>query len=167
MFLKKIVRVTLFFYKIVLPLHSKDACIKQTMANDIKHLGIIESIDGAHIQVRIEQSSACASCKVAHHCNASESKEKIIDVYSTRRHYEVGQQVMVCTTYTAASSAVLLGFVFPLVLLLVVLLVFKQLGYPDEYAALSGILSLVPYFFIIWLFQRRIKKYISFQIEET
>ncbi len=140
--------------------------VKQTMAKNIKHLGIIESIDGAHIQVRIEQSSACASCKAVRHCNASESKEKIVDVYCSHKHYHVGQQVMVCTSFMAATSALFLGFVLPLLLLLFILLIAKQLGFSDEQAALSAILSLVPYYISLWIFQRHIKKQITFQIEE-
>ncbi len=136
------------------------------MANNIKHLGTIESIDGAHIQVRIVQSSACASCKVARSCNASESKEKIIDVYSPSNQYQIGQHVLVCTSTSAVSSAVFLGFALPLFLLLFILLISKQLGFPDEYAALSAIGSLVPYYITVWFFQQRIKKRISFQIEE-
>ncbi len=141
-------------------------CIKQTMANNIRHLGIIEKIDGSHIQVRIEQSSACASCKVARSCNASESKEKIIDVYSTDRDYHIGQHVLVYTSVSAVSSAVFLSFILPLLLLLCVLLVLKQLQVPDEYAAISAIGSLVPYYLSIWGFQRHIKKHITFQLEK-
>ncbi len=141
-------------------------CIKQAMANDIRHLGIIEKIDGAHIQVRIEQSSACASCKVAKSCNASESKEKIVDVYCSGSDYRVGQQVLVSTSVSAVSSAVLLSFILPLFLMLCILLALKQLHVPDEYAALSAICTLVPYYLLIWLFQRHIKKHITFQLEE-
>ncbi len=139
---------------------------KQTMANNIKHLGIIEKIDGAHVQVRIEQSSACASCKVARNCNASESKEKIIDIYDVHDHYQVGQQVVISTSLSVVSSAVFVGFAIPLLLLLIILLITKQFGLSDEYAALSAIGSLIPYYIFIWGWQHHLKNYFTFQIEK-
>ena len=51
------------------------------MSANIKHCGIVDEITDGCIKVRIVQSSACASCKVASRCNASESKEKIVEVY--------------------------------------------------------------------------------------
>ena len=50
------------------------------MSAKISHSGIVASISKGCVQVRILQTSACAACKVAGHCNASESKEKIVDV---------------------------------------------------------------------------------------
>ena len=50
------------------------------MKTVINHKGTIEKIDGNHITVRIMQASGCAACGMADHCNASESKEKRIDV---------------------------------------------------------------------------------------
>ena len=55
------------------------------MNNNIKHLGIVESIDGSHVRVKILQSSACSSCSAKSHCNVSETKEKIIDIHDKRR----------------------------------------------------------------------------------
>ena len=50
------------------------------MNKDIKHCGVVEEMDAGRTRVRIVQSSACASCKVAGRCHASESKEKTVDV---------------------------------------------------------------------------------------
>ena len=38
------------------------------MADSIKHQGIVENISGAHLQVRIVQTSACAACSIKGHC---------------------------------------------------------------------------------------------------
>ena len=51
------------------------------MTDIIKHRGIVENIEGSHVRVRIVQTSACSACSVKGHCNASESKEKLIDVF--------------------------------------------------------------------------------------
>lgn len=156
------------FFRIVLPLQCKLYFTKTTMSNGvIKHRGVIERINTPHIQVRIEQSSACAGCKVAHNCNAAESKEKIIDVYTYSRDYQVGQQVVVSTSNATATYSTLIGFGLPLILLLGILLTMKIVGLADEEAALSAIGSLVPYYFVVWILRHKIAKRIVFKVENN
>ena len=65
------------------------------MTDIIKHRGIVENINGFHIRVRIVQTSACSACSVKGHCNASESKEKLVDVFDTKASsYRVGEEIM-------------------------------------------------------------------------
>ena len=135
------------------------------MNNKIKHTGFIESIDGHHLTVKILQTSACASCKIASRCNASETKEKRIDVYATPAGYEVGQQVVVSTTMNAARQALLMGFGLPLIILLAMIVGMKLADYSDEAACLAAIAALVPYYLLIWLLREKIAQQVSFQIE--
>ena len=48
--------------------------------NTIKHLGIVENIQGSHLSVRIVQTSACAACSAKGHCSSADSKDKVIDI---------------------------------------------------------------------------------------
>ena len=68
-----------------------------TDKDTIRHSGIVDSVSGDCIKVRILQTSACASCKVAGYCNASESKEKIVDVFGDAScgQLRVGDRVVV------------------------------------------------------------------------
>lgn len=66
------------------------------MSTNIKHCGVVDKVLDGCIKVRIVQSSACASCKVASHCNASENKEKIVDVYDDNTsQFVVGDNVII------------------------------------------------------------------------
>ena len=61
--------------------------------NTIKHLGIVENIQGSHLSVRIVQTSACAACSVKGHCSSADSKDKIIDIIDTAAaSYQVGEK---------------------------------------------------------------------------
>ena len=84
------------------------------MADIIKHRGIVEKVDGMHITVRIVQTSACAACSAKGLCNASESKEKQIDVYEVNPSYQIGEEVVLCGTTSMGMRAVLLAFGVPL-----------------------------------------------------
>ena len=64
--------------------------------NTIKHLGIVENIQGSHLSVRIVQTSACAACSAKGHCSSADSKDKVIDIIDTAASsYQVGEKVMV------------------------------------------------------------------------
>ena len=124
------------------------------MSNKISHSGIIEHILDDCIKVRIVQTSACAACKVASHCNASESKVKIVDVFcSDNSTYQVGQEVVVWASKDVANKALLLGFGIPFLLLICVLLI-----------ALIALVSLVPYYLVLWLLRQKIQRQIAFHI---
>ena len=84
------------------------------MSNKIKHSGIIDSIADGGVRVRILQASACAACKVAGHCSASEAKEKLVDVScDNAAAYQTGQSVVVTASREVANQALLLGFGVP------------------------------------------------------
>ena len=136
------------------------------MSQKISHAGIIESIQGDCIKVRITQTSACAACKVAGHCNASESKVKIVDVLGCdTAKYAMGQEVTVWASRDVANKALLLGFGIPFLLLLGVLVTVLYLTNNEGVAALAAIGSLLPYYFLLWLRRNSIQRGISFQIE--
>jgi sigma-E factor negative regulatory protein RseC len=118
------------------------------------------------VKVRIVQASACAACKVAGHCNAAESKEKIVDVFCCdTAKYETGQEVIVWASKDVANKALLLGFGVPFLLLVGVLMLALRLTSDEGVAALVALGSLVPYYFILWLMRNRIQQRISFQLD--
>ena len=137
------------------------------MSTKIIHSGIVESIGNDGVRVRIVQTSACAACKVASHCNAAESKVKIVDVFcSNSSDYSVGQDVTVWASKDVANRALLLGFGVPFLLLVCVLMIALKVIGDEGIAALVALGALVPYYFAIWLMRDRIQRHISFQIED-
>ena len=136
------------------------------MSQKISHAGVIESIEGDSIKVRIVQTSACAACKVASHCNAAESKVKMVDVFGCdTTNYSTGQEVTVWASKDVANKALLLGFGVPFLLLVCVLMIALRFIADEGAAALLALGSLVPYYFALWLLRDRIQRGISFQIE--
>ena len=99
------------------------------MTDIIKHRGIVENIEGSHVRVRIVQTSACSACSVKGHCNASESKEKLIDVFDMKASsYRIGEEVMIYGTTSMGMQAVLLAFGVPFLVLLITLFISKTLN---------------------------------------
>ena len=134
--------------------------------NTIKHLGIVENIQGSHLSVRIVQTSACAACSVKGHCSSADSKDKIIDIIDTAAaSYQVGENVMVVGETSMGMQAVALAFIIPFVLLIFTLFLFMALIENELYAALLSLAVLVPYYCILWLNKTRLKQKFSFTIK--
>ena len=134
--------------------------------NTIKHLGIVENIQGSHLSVRIVQTSACAACSVKGHCSSADSKDKIIDIIDTAAaSYQVWENVMVVGETSMGMQAVALAFIIPFVLLIFTLFLFMALIENELYAALLSLAVLVPYYYILWLNKTRLKQKFSFTIK--
>jgi len=89
------------------------------MKSKIDHNGVVESIEGNHIKVRILQASACSACQAKALCASSDTKEKIIDVWDDNAdQYHVGENVVACGSLSMGRNAVYLAFLIPLVLII-------------------------------------------------
>lgn len=137
------------------------------MTDIIKHRGIVENIKGMNVQVRIVQTSACSACSVKEHCNASESKEKLVDVLDMKASsYRIGEEVMLYGTTSMGMQAVLLAFGVPFLVLLVALFVSMHLTDGDELkSALVALSALIPYYLIIYMCRGKLSRKFSFSIE--
>ena len=84
--------------------------------NKIKHTGIVDGVEGECVKVRILQASACSACKVAAHCNASEMKEKMVEIrMADAASYQKGDSVVVVADASVGYRASLYGYLLPLV----------------------------------------------------
>ena len=135
------------------------------MANTIKHQGIVESINGSHLQVRIIQTSACASCSIKGHCSSADTKEKLIDVTDNNAFsYQTGDRVWVIGELSMGAMAVLLAFVLPFLVLIFSLFIFMAVWNDELASALCSLALLIPYYYILWLNKSKLGKKFSFSI---
>lgn len=136
------------------------------MNRRIIHSGIVEQITGSHVTVRIEQRSACASCKAAALCSVSERKEKLVEIDDRQAiSYEVGDHVSVSTDLGTGYRAVAVAFVIPLVLMLATIAVVRALTGNDGQAALMGLAALIPCYLAIYAMRGRLQRQFSFRID--
>jgi sigma-E factor negative regulatory protein RseC len=134
--------------------------------NRIKHEGIVDMLEKGHARIRITQVAACAGCAIANRCNASDSKVKLIDVYTDSRKLNVGQSVVVSTSGKTVSYALIIGFGIPLLLLISILITAKLCLFSDLASAALALASLILYYIIVYYFRNEIAQRFSFRIEE-
>ena len=137
------------------------------MTDIIKHRGIVEKVEGAHVVVRIVQTSACAACSAKGLCNASESKEKQVDVYEAGASYRIGEEVVLCGSTSMGMRAVFLAFGIPMLLLLFALFVTMRVTDGDALvSSLVALLAIVPYYLVIYYMKDKLNRTFSFTIEK-
>lgn len=136
--------------------------------NDISHEGTIISIEKENLRVRIIQNSACASCKIAGHCQTSESKEKIIEVTTPDyADFAVGDKVNVTESVGVGAKAVVFGFILPLALMMAAIIsAITALDASEGVAALAGIASLLPYYLVLYFLRGYMKNIMGFGIDK-
>ena len=135
------------------------------MANTIRHQGIVENINGSHLQVRIIQTSACASCSVKGHCSSADTKEKLIDITDTGVYvYQPGDRVWVIGELSMGAMAVLYAFILPFFIVIFSLFIFMAIWNDELLSALCSLVLLIPYYYILWLNKTRMGKKFSFSI---
>ena len=138
------------------------------MGKKIEHEGIVESIDGSHIQVKILQSSACSSCQVKSMCATAESQEKLIDIYTPlTNNYKVGERVCVCGSLTMGRNAILLAFTLPLIIIVIVVFCGIYIfNLSEQLTIVTVLIFLSVYYLIIHSIRNRLSKQFSFWIEK-
>ncbi|MDD6536414.1 MAG: SoxR reducing system RseC family protein [Prevotella sp.] len=136
--------------------------------NDISHEGTIISIEKENLRVRIIQNSACASCKIAGHCQTAESKEKIIEVTTPDyADFAVGDKVNVTESVGVGAKAVVFGFILPLALMMAAIIsAITAFDTSEGVAALAGIASLLPYYLVLYFLRGYMKNIMGFGIDK-
>ncbi len=130
------------------------------MADEIRHEGVVVSVQGTEARVRIVQNSACSGCQAKSMCTAAESKEKMIDC-RMMESLAVGDKVMVTVARRLGWTAVLLAFILPFILLMVsVWLGTIWLG--EALGGTIGLCSLIPYYAILAACRGKIQRKFDF-----
>jgi sigma-E factor negative regulatory protein RseC len=133
----------------------------------IEHEGIIEQIDGDVAHVKIDSMSACASCHAKGACSAADQEEKYLDVPILGAVYRQGETVKVQVEKRMGFRAVALGYFYPFVLVMLVLIAMTVTGASELRAGSFALLSLIPYYLGLFLFRKRIESTFTFSIKKT
>jgi sigma-E factor negative regulatory protein RseC len=134
--------------------------------NHIEHQGIVENIDGTYVQVKILQTSACASCAAKTLCSSVNSKEKIIEIDQLNGNHKVGDKVIILSEISVGMKAVFISFVIPFFILIVSLFVLMSITNQNELLSASlSLFVLIPYYVILRIKRNYLKKELSFSIK--
>ncbi len=132
----------------------------------IEHTGTVEEVSDKTVTVKIVASGACAQCRAREACGMGESSDKIIVVPTAdAASYHRGEQVRVSVSRAAGLTAVAVGYVGALVVLVVAIVIGTSVaGWSEGLSALAGLGAVAIYYIGVWLVRGRIEKKIRFTI---
>ncbi|HOZ15225.1 MAG TPA: SoxR reducing system RseC family protein [Tenuifilaceae bacterium] len=131
----------------------------------IEHLGRIDAVTPNDIRVVIISQSACASCHAKGACSASDVSEKIVVVSKTNHNFLVGETVKVLLKQSLGFKALFLAYILPFIVVITAL--FSLSSFVSEgIAGILALLSLIPYYAILYFFKNKISKQFNFDIEK-
>jgi sigma-E factor negative regulatory protein RseC len=133
----------------------------------LDHDGIIEHIEGDVAHVKINSESACAACHAKGVCSAADQEEKYIDIPLNGESYASGELVKVLVARRMGFKAVALGYFYPFLLLMAVLITAIVSGIGELKAGLFALLSMIPYYLVLYLARKRIESSFTFSIQKT
>ncbi len=132
----------------------------------IRHKGVISNVDEQFNYVSIVAQSACASCQVKSACNVSDLNQETIKIPKTPNDdYKTGQMVFVKMKKSLGTMAVMLGYFFPFLLVLVSLIILLNIISSEGLAGLISVGLLAPYYLILYFYRSHLNKTFVFEIE--
>lgn len=135
------------------------------MGSSVQHRGIVERIVGDIVYVSVEQQSACAACHAKGICTEQGAKRTIEVRSDHASQYNVGDRVIVALLNNAMGfSSIIWGYMLPLVVLIVGLLLCKAIGLGDGPSAVISIVAVAIYYGAMYIFRNKIEKKIQFTI---
>jgi len=130
----------------------------------IDHEGVVIRADHKSVTVSIISVSACAGCHAQASCSMSDKEEKIIDV---RGDYDVkpGDKVTVLMKQSMGHTALILGYIVPLFLVVISLVILVSVKISELYAGLSSVAIVILYYTILYFFKKQINRKFTFTLK--
>lgn len=131
--------------------------------NEVSHDGVVQSVDGIEVTVKMTISSACAGCHAKGLCGVSESEDKVVVAKNFgAAHFVPGEKVRVELRQTLAAKAIIVCYLLPLVVLLVAFFLMYLVCSIEWVNVLASLSATALYFFFVWLFHEKIEKNVTF-----
>ncbi len=133
--------------------------------DSVRQLGVITDENEDTYFVKISVQSACQSCHANNLCHLTEVRDKIIEIAKIGNPEHVtGDEVEIRMEKSLGTKAVILGYLLPFIILIAALFTFHNIVNSDGLTGLISIGVLIPYYFILYAFRKRIRNSFIFRI---
>lgn len=126
-----------------------------------KHVGVVKAIFDDKVEVEVKRSSACDQCHAKSACMSEETIQKMIVPFSTQDRQKhvlhVGDFVVVMIEAQMAHRAVVLAYIFPLIIFIGMFFLFLWVLHDERWSAMLAICLMSPYFLALWMMRDRLK----------
>ncbi|HPI68505.1 MAG TPA: SoxR reducing system RseC family protein [Bacteroidales bacterium] len=130
----------------------------------IEHDGTVKSIENGAVTVKIISASACSGCHAKGVCSLSEMKEKTV-IVPGMYNVNQGNSVIIRMKRSMGYKALLLGYIFPMILFIAALVVLGLVSKNEITTGLGAIAVLVLYYIILRFFRKTIDSKFTFTLK--
>ena len=134
---------------------------KTQQENLIKHEGIVSKISENVVTVLLKGNINCEGCKAQSACGVSDSNDKEIEIFNSTQNFRINEPVDVVLQRELGLKAVFWAYVFPFILLFVVL-IFTSFFFKEWIAGLLSLSILIPYYLMLYMLKDTFQK--AFQV---
>jgi positive regulator of sigma E activity len=133
----------------------------------LQHPGTVSKIENGIIYVDIQVESACAKCHAHSYCTAFGKKDKIIEI-EERKYPEVtvNDRVNVIIRESLGMQALLLGYIFPVIVLVIALFITYGFTAHEGLSALVTLIAVGIYYLMLVVMKNKIRKHFTFSLEK-
>ncbi len=137
------------------------------MSSLIVHTATIVKIADGFVMLVMDKKPACNGCAMKKMCGVSDCTQDTIKIaVRNSQDYAVGEEVLLNTTVQKGYLALFFGYILPFLLVVATLVLLYQLKYSDFVLGVSALLSLVVYYFVLWLMKKNISQQFTIQIHK-
>jgi sigma-E factor negative regulatory protein RseC len=134
---------------------------KNSSTNLVKHEGIVSKISEKTITISLKGNVNCEGCKAQSACGVSDSNDKEIEVINATQSYKINEPVDVLLKRELGLKAVFWAYVFPFILMFIVLVV-TSFFFKEWIAGLISLFVLIPYYLMLYISKDRFQR--AFQV---
>ncbi len=132
----------------------------------VEHRGVVEEVVDGIIKVRIISESACASCHAKGACTASDTQEKIIDVYTlNQKDIKAGKSVIIQGQKSLGLKAAFLAYILPFFIVITTLFITYFLTKSEAISGIASLVILLPYYIGIKFLTPKLEKSFVFTLK--
>ena len=134
---------------------------KKSDIKEITHQGVVSKISSNKITVALKGNVNCEGCKAQSACGVSDSNDKEIEIINPTQSFQLNESVDVMLKRELGLKAVFWAYVFPFILMIIVL-VSTSFFFKEWVAGLLSLFILIPYYFMLYVLKDSFQK--AFQV---
>jgi sigma-E factor negative regulatory protein RseC len=131
---------------------------------NIEHEGLVRDADEKSATIILSPLTACSGCHSEKSCGMAGSQEKVVKVNG---NFDVkpGEKVVVIMKQSLGYTALLLGYVLPLIIILIALIILLAMAVNELYSGMISLGILIPYYSGLFVYRKYIDKKFSFTLK--
>lgn len=133
----------------------------------IEQKGIVEDIKANRIRIRFQPLSVCDNCQTKSICNLKGNQGNSVEIIDKSGIYKVGDEVKLIIKKSLGYAALFLGYLLPLIIVLLFLFLLLSFGYNEILAVLGSLSVLAVYYLILYLIRNNISNRFKITLEKS